>query len=228
MNMKCTDIKTHIDDYLDRTMPSEKKISFEQHVLGCEECAGRLKQARNILTELQSFSVPQPSANFEKRVFSEVRRQYKSESHWFDGFNFATGFATAAVASLAIWFVSSMYLPTTLLDEQPQMISLAMNHSQTVRLMFESDIDIQRASLSIHLPNNMELEGYPGRHSLAWSTNLQKGQNILALPIIAVEQGQGELFAQLSYGDTVKTFSVTLKTSLDGVLNYQLNEIKSV
>ncbi|MCK4710597.1 MAG: zf-HC2 domain-containing protein [Gammaproteobacteria bacterium] len=227
MNMKCTDINIYIDEYLDRQLSSEDRISFEQHVSGCVECACRLKQARTLLTKLQDITVPEYSAHFEQRVFSEVRRQYKDEKRSHSGFNFSAGFATAAVASFAIWFVSTVYLPETQL-EQPQVISLVMNQTQTVKLMFDAHKDIQQAQLSINLPGNMQLEGYPDRRTLSWKANLQKGQNILALPIIPVVQGQGELFAQITYGDTVKTFSVVLKTSSDGVQSYQLNEIKSV
>lgn len=226
MNMKCTDIKRHIDDYLDRQLSSADRFSFEQHVADCAECAGKLKIARSLLTDLQNLPVPEPLENFEQRVFSEVGRQHKDSHREYHGYKYATGFAAAAVAGLAIWFVSSMYLPDMQI-EQPQMISLAMNQMQTVRLMFDSHKDIQQAQLTIDLPDNMRLDGYPGRKALTWQTSLQKGQNILALPIIAVEQGQGELFARLSYGDTMKTFSVVLKATMDGVQSYQHYEVKS-
>lgn len=227
MIMKCTDIQINIDNYLDRQLSLIEKIAFEEHVADCDECASHLKQARDILTKLQNLAVPENSFNFDKRIFSEVRKQYKEHKQPQHGFGFATGFATAAVASLAIWFVSATYLPIQQV-EHPQIISMTMNQSQTVRLLFDSDIDIQQAELKIDLPGNMHLEGYSGRNSLTWQTSLQKGQNVLALPVIATRQGKGELVAQLSYEDTVKTFSVVLKASLDGVLKYQLKEVKPV
>ena len=220
--MNCTDINNHIDDWLDGQLSEHDRLAFDQHVMGCADCASKLENARSLLTGLRNISVPQPSANFEKRVFAEVRRQHK-ESH---GFKFAAGFATAATASLAIWFASSVMLPNAII-EQPRMISVAMNESQTVRLMFESQNDIEQVQLSVGLPNNMELDGYPGQKELAWQTSLKKGENILALPIMAVGQGQGELVAELSYGDKVKTFRVVLKTAVDGVMQYQLEEVRS-
>jgi len=220
--MNCTNININIDEWLDGQLSQHDRSAFEQHVSVCADCAVKLENAKALMSGLQNISVPQPSANFEKRVFAEVRRQHKEDHRY----KFATGFATAITASLAIWFASSVLMPNTLI-ENPQMISVAMNGTQTVRLMFDSQKDIQEVKLSVGLPDNMELDGYPGRRELAWQTSLKKGENVLALPIMAIEQGQGELVAKLSYGDKVKTFRVVLKTSIDGVLRYQLDEVRS-
>ena len=221
--MNCTDINIHIDDWLDDQLSKQDRLAFNQHVSNCADCAVKLKNARSLMLGLQNISVPQPSANFEKRVFAKVRRQHKEHHR----FRFAAGFATAATASLAIWFASSVMVPEAVI-EQPRMISVAMNEAQTVRLMFESQNDIEQVQLSVGLPDNMELDGYPGRRQLAWQTSLKKGENILALPIMAIDQGQGELVAELSYGDKVKTFRVVLKTGVDGVMQYQLDEVRPV
>ena len=102
------------------------------------------------------------------------------------------------------------------------MINVAMNDSRTVRLLFEAPGDIDQVTLSIGLPNNVELAGYPGRNELTWQTSLKKGQNVLALPIMAVETGKGELIARLSYGDKLKTYRLVLKTTDKGVMSYRI------
>jgi len=222
MKMKCTDTERHIDDYLDEQLNPQDLFAFEQHISSCEACADKVDSATSLLSGLRHLPVEEPSANFEQRVFAEVRRQHTENHQQYPGFRFAAGFATAAVASLAIWFVSSVYVPDTLV-EQPQVVSVAMHEAQTVRLMFDSQSDIQQVTLSIGLPDNMQLAGYPGRKQLTWQTSLQKGQNILALPVTATGYGQGELLAKLNYGDKVKIFRVVLKTNVDGAQLYQLN-----
>ncbi len=224
--MKCEDIK--IDDYLDRRLMISEQLAVEQHIAKCSACASKLESAESLLLALRDLPLPAPSNNFEQRVFAEVRRQYKKQPRQQHRFNFASGFATAAVASLAIWFVSSIYIPEIQTIEQPASVSITMNQPQTVRLMFDSEKEIQLVKLSIDLPDNMELDGYPGRNSLSWQTSLHKGQNVLALPVMAVKSGEGELLARLSYGDKLKTFRLVLKTNMDGVQRYQLNEIKPV
>ena len=222
-NMNCTDINTHIDDYLDKQLAQQDSLAFEQHIESCEQCRSNLQRAQSMMMGLKDLSIPDPTLNFEQRVFSEVRRQHKETQRY----KFAAGFSTAVAASLAIWFTSTLFMPATI-SQQPQAITVAMNEVQTIRLLFDSKESIQNVSLSIDLPENMELDGYPGRKELVWKTSLKKGQNVLALPVMAVEYGQGELIATLKIGDKVKVLRVELKSVQDGALHYQLKEMTSV
>jgi hypothetical protein len=223
--MKCNDI--NIDDYLDKQLLLAEQLAYQQHFSNCSDCAMKLENAESLLTGLKSLVVPEPSANFENRVLAKVRKQHKESRQYNHSFSFASGFATAVVASLAIWFVSTLYEPVRQVEQLP-VVSVMLNQAQTVRLMFDSYKDFQQVNLSIDLPENMDLNGYPGRKSLSWKTSLQKGQNVLALPIMAVSHGQGELLARLSYGEKVKLFRLVLKTSINETQHYQLNEFKTI
>lgn len=222
MNMNCTDIDTHIDDYFDGQLDAGVRADFQRHVATCVACTDRVEQMDAMLRNLRAAGTPEPSDNFDQRVFERVRQQYPEPRHG----RFAAGFATAMAASLALWFASSVFIPQQSAQQQ-QPIAVSMHQPQTVRLMFDAATDIQQVSLSIDLPANMRLEGYPGQQQLSWHTRLKKGPNVLALPIMAVDEGQGELVAQLSYGDTVKTFRVVLTAANDGVMQYHLEAIKS-
>lgn len=221
--MNCTDINTQIDDYLAAELNEQDCLSFEQHIAGCANCAQQVGDMKAMLSGLKQLPVPEPSINFEKRVFAEVRRQHKRQQQH----HFVTGFATAMAASLAIWFGSTVFVPDAETVKPQEIISVALHETQTVRLMFDAQNDLDQVKLSIALPENMELEGYPGYRELAWETSLTKGQNVLALPVMAVGEGLGELVAQLNYGDKTKTFRVVLKTSNDGVMHYQLEPVRS-
>ena len=225
MKMKCNDINNRLDEYLDNALNEQEQWAFEQHIANCTACADQVQQTVSLLDGLKQLPVEAPYEDFHHRVFAEVRRHYVEKPANHPRFNFAAGFATAAIAGLAIWLVSSLYLPETAVP-QPQMISIAMNQTQTVSLVFDAPSDLQQVELSIDLPHNMELEGYPGHRGLSWQTSLHKGQNVLALPLLAIQPGQGHLLAQLSYGDKVKTFSVALKTTLNGVQSNQLKVLK--
>lgn len=220
--MNCTEINNSIDDYLDDQLMQQDQLAFVQHIEHCTRCADRLKRCETLMEGLKDISIPEPSLSFEQRVLAEVHRQHK-DSH---RYRFATGFTSAVAASLAIWFTSTVFMSGTMTD-QPQAIAVAMNEVQTVRLMFDSHEDIQQVRLSIVLPQNMQLEGYPGNRELSWQTSLRKGENILALPIMAVEYGQGEMVATLNYGDKVKVLRVALKSGADGVLYLQQDDVKS-
>ncbi len=151
-------------------------------------------------------------------MFSAVRQRYAERILKRQRFGFASGFATAVVAGLMIWITATLFLPGTPID-QPRILVLGLDQPQTVRLLFEAPAAIEQASLSIHLPEHLRLQGYPDQRELSWQTSLQPGQNILALPVQAIRQGQGELVTRLSFGGETQTHRVTLKTRLDGVFN---------
>lgn len=223
--MKCKHI--NIDSYLDRKLPFSEQQAHEQHFSICSDCATKLENAESLSMGLKNLTIPEPSKDFEYRVLDEVRRQHKESHERGYRFSFASGFATAVVASLAIWFVSTIYEPVQQVEQLP-IVSVMLNQPQTVRLMFDSHKDIEQVKLSIFLPEIMQLDGYPGRNTLVWQTSLHKGQNVLALPILAVAHGRGELLARLSYGEQEKIFRLVLKASINGAQRYLLDEVKTI
>jgi anti-sigma factor RsiW len=225
MMMKCTDVQKYLDDYLDDEMSLGEQKAVEAHVKLCSSCQQALEAHKAIHQALRSLPVDEASPDFEAKVFAAVRSHYNTHKKH-SGNRFVAGFTTAMAASLALWFASTMYTPQFDVDA-PQVVNLAMNQARTVKLVFEAPTDLAEVTLSVQLPENIELEGYAGRRQLVWQTNLSKGQNILALPVIAIGAGQGELVAQLNYGDKTKQFYIVLKTTSDGALIYQINTLKS-
>ncbi len=227
--MKCTDVQTYLDDYLDEVMSLGEQKAVEAHIKHCASCQQELQAHKAIRQALHSLPVEPASADFEEKVFAAVRSQHsKHGSH--SSNRFVAGFTTAMAASLALWFASTVYMPQ--FDNQTdgqsaQVINLAVNQARTVKLVFDAPTDLAEVTLSVALPENIELEGYAGHKQLVWQTSLNKGQNVLALPVIATGNGQGELVAQLTYGDKTKQFHIVLKTTSDGALIYQINQLKS-
>jgi len=228
--MKCTDIQKYLDDYLDDAMSLGEQKAVESHIEQCATCQQALEEYRNVRQALRSLPVEDASPDFEAKVFAEVRNHYGAHNGKHFGNRFVAGFATAMVASLALWFTSTVYSPQfddTMPQSGPQVVNLAMNQARTVKLMFDAPTDLAGVTLTVELPENIELEGYTGQKQLVWQTNLNKGQNILALPVIAIGNGQGELVAQLNYGDKTQRFRIVLKTASDGALIYQINTLKT-
>jgi len=235
--MKCTELQKYLDDYLDDEMSLGQQKAVEAHMKYCATCKQALQTHQMIREALRSLPVEKASPDFEEKVFAAVRNQHGQHGvhNKHSGNRFTAGFATAAVAGLALWFASTVYTPQfdgeAPQASNPQIINLAMNQARTVKLVFDAPTDLTGVTLSVALPENIELEGYVGQKQLVWQTDLSKGQNILALPVIAIGNGQGELVAELSYGDKTKQFHIVLKTASDGALFYQIdnqiNKLKS-
>lgn len=212
--MKCNDIKTVVDEYLDNQLSSKELTLIDEHIKTCESCKQMYVDARQIKQMLSDLPMQQPANDFEQRMFAAVNRQYPQPAQH----HFKAGFATAVAASLAIWFAASVFVPEKS-EQTLDVVSIGLQESRDLKLVFTSVDDIQQASLQIELPDNIELLGYPGQKMLAWKTRLDKGQNVLTLPVQALGKVQGELVARVGYGDKQKTYRLQLKTTNDGALN---------
>jgi hypothetical protein len=157
---------------------------------------------------------------------------------------FMLGFGSAAAAALAIWIVAGLspdelpgtgnVTPQTVASVEPAqakattakatakertqqpVLSIALNTQKKVKLAFASSEPLQGAKITIRLPENVALVGYPGRRQLSWETNLKKGDNLLNLPVIATQVASGELVADIEYAGRVKTLRVNLETMATG------------
>ncbi len=218
--MQCSEFEQRLDDYLDDALSKENTQVVEAHAAHCDGCAQQMREAVALRHELRDLPVPAARADFEQRLLARVRKHYSPDPRRRQHIGFASGFATAAVAGLLIWLTTTLYLPGTSV-EQPQILVLGMHQTQTVRLLFEAPTDIEQASLSISLPDHLRLQGYPEQRQLSWRTPLQRGQNVLALPVRAIGPGQGELVTRLSFGGKTHTHTVMLKTEMQGALNLQ-------
>jgi len=213
--VNCTNIDQHIDGFLDRGLSSLRAQAFEQHVSRCGKCAQKVDAEKQLRSLLHSIPVPPTSSDFKKRVFTRVRQEYARERQSHYMMQFAAGITSVAVFGLSLWLLSGLQT-TNPIDEQAQVITMAMNESKPVRLMFDADTQIQQAELSVELPDNVRLAGYPGRNRLSWQTSLQKGQNVLELPVEATNEGRGELRTQLSYNNKIKTFQFIVVAQGEG------------
>lgn len=222
--MNCTDIKTLLDDHLDNDLLVHEQRAIEMHINNCSACQQSKKDAQVVREALASLPVVDPSIDFEQRVFAQVRKQNQGIQN---DRRFLNGFVTALAASVFLWVATPMMFAPQESQPNSNIISVAMNETRPVRLLFDAPNNIAQVTLRIELPANVELKGYVGRSQLSWNTSLKKGQNVLALPINAIEVGKGELVAHLSYGNKTKTYRLILKTTDNGVMSYQIQPVTS-
>ena len=122
------------------------------------------------------------------------------------------GIAAALAASLALWVVVAQWPATN--DATPAVVdagalpgvSIALAEPETLRLVFASATPLDAATLTVDLPDGVELDGFPGRRSVSWETRLVEGRNLLPLRLVAVGSGGGELTARLQHGERSRTF----------------------
>jgi len=242
--MNCAEFNRCLNDSIDQELDRVEQAAFNVHQASCEACQAMYAAELVMLKGLRAMPVVEPPEGFADRVlanaYKEAGRQNMplQQNHHRQGF--VRGFGSAVAAALAVWVVVGMF-PGELPDasdvpelvvastntneavvEQP-VVSIVLNTQQTIRLAFASSEALTGAKITIRLPENVALVGYPGHRQLSWETDLKKGDNLLSLPIIATQMAQGELVADIEYEGRVKTLMLNLEIGAEAAPTTSFN-----
>ena len=204
--MNCRTFIDGLDEYRDGTLSSREHRDAVSHLRGCPACQQRLESVQALSAALRELPAPAARPGFLDDALA--RAQGPRVSHrmrW----TYMTGAALAA--SLALWIGASR-LPDLLHESVPKPIgvTIALNETRTIQLAFNAEHELRQATLSLTLPEGVELQGFPGQRQVRWQTDLAVGANVLALPLIAVSPTEGALLARLEHGDRSTEFTVPL------------------
>ena len=173
----------------------------------------RVMEERELLELLQDYPVPEAEAGFYDRAV--VRAVHKGSRRQRNRWMLA-GFGSAVAVGLAIWVITAVLMTTPQLpDAEPAIpgVTIAMEQEHTVRLVFSSAEALDSATLTVSLPDGIELAGFPGQREITWETSLQEGKNLLPLTLVALTPAGGEVLARLEHKDRNRTFRLRVDVS---------------
>lgn len=207
--MNCREFHDHLDEYLEGALTASAQESAGAHLHGCTHCQRRLARLHERRAALRSLVVPPPRAEFFEHALRQARRPAARITLW-------TRLAgAAAAAGVALW-IGSAFLP----DPGPApdsgeltSVAIALHESRTVQLALNAEHDLSNATLSIRLPAGVELRGFPGQREIRWETDLVRGVNMLALPLVGVEAADGLLQARLEHGNRSTEIKLQLRVT---------------
>ena len=170
-------------------------------------------EEQELLELLKDYPVPEAQAGFYDQALVQAAHQgtQRQRNRWL-----MTGFGSAIAAGLAIWVITAMLISAPQIpDVDPAIpgVTIALEQEQTVRLVFASAMALDSATLTVSLPDGIELAGFPGQREITWETSLQEGKNLLPLTLIALTPAGGELLARLEHDDRDRTFRLLVEVS---------------
>jgi len=221
--MTCEITNHKIDDYLDNALLDEERLLIDNHLKDCVSCRQHVAQARRMAMALRELPAAEmPSGFASQAVATAINHHAPRKQHHRS--SFIAGFSTALAAGVAIFMVITL-MPNALNPisgpgVNPQVaelsiaqISIEIDQPQTVNLVFNTSLALQNATLTIALPEHIEIDGMPGQRQIQWQTDLQSGKNILPIPLLAKAQASGELIASVEQDGKTKTIRIHLTTS---------------
>ena len=127
-----------------------------------------------------------------------------------------TVFGSAIAAGVVLAFLGGTFFNAPgipQIDSNIPGVTMTLAEPQTVNLVFASTEALDAATLTVSLPDGVELAGFPGQREISWETNLSVGKNLLPLRLIALTPTGGEIFARLQHNDRDRTFRLRVKIS---------------
>ncbi len=211
--MSCKDLKDNFDDYVDETLGEGVTALLDHHVATCDSCQQLIErehQLRSLLREYGDSSMPTPDASFfDQSLIAAQRHGVKQQQKR----SWITGFGSAVAAGLAVWLLSGVIIDAPTTDTAIPTITMALEVPRTINLVFTSESDLKNATLTVSLPEGIEIAGFEGQREITWMTDLKAGKNLLPLRLVATLPTTGELLATLRHGEDDRTFRLLVDVS---------------
>ncbi|MBI5450503.1 MAG: zf-HC2 domain-containing protein [Gammaproteobacteria bacterium] len=214
--MRCADCLKNIDNWLDRDLDALQHQAIDHHIKYCPSCRSTLLHARQLKLAMAGMPAIDPDPAFLERAFvhaAATPRSGSAPSSPRRSRLYAWGGAMAA--SVAMMAIGTAYLASSNISDDPAPFAshtLAVNQPQDLRMLFDSDAALQHAEITLTLPRDVELAGFPSQRQISWQTQIKAGKNQLVLPLIARKATRGELVAHIRGGDESATFRFMMTT----------------
>ena len=206
--MTCRQFNENLDDFVDGALSGTDRVALEAHLAGCADCQKTVDDARRLqalLKERGATDITLPETEFFDRAISKAAHSgVRSERNRY----WLKGFGSAIAAGLALFAITLLFLkaPDTGDTDGIPGVTMALEQPQTVNLVFASASVLVDATLTVVLPEGVDVAGFEGQREISWMTTLQEGKNVLPLRLVATSARGGELLATLRHADDDRTF----------------------
>lgn len=217
----CKKVRFRLDDYIDGEITIAEADNIKKHLEQCPDCERRVRRARELQSQLRQLPAAEPDADFTQRQFQQLwyREPETVRKERWPRFRVDPGLVAALVIGLVLGGVF-MQWQSQQRAEPLQVMTLQTNETKEVKFAINANQRMDNVTMTINVPANMELEGFPGQREITWTTRLEPGMNMLRLPVRASQSGEGLLSMRLSTdsgfqkAQTVRLRALISETSL--------------
>jgi len=211
--MNCEFLKDKIHAIAAETISDGERLIAIAHVNVCPDCRAALRGSEALL-ELRRRTYDAPSDDLFQQVLA--RSVGGADRHAYGHrFWLGTAFGGAIAASL---FAVAIFLGWTSSGQNPAVAPaefiVAVGEARLMDLAFETDRNLDGATISILLSGDVEIEGYGMQRELTWSENLDAGVNRLSLPVLARGNRGGQMIVRMSHPLSEEIFVINLPVKL--------------
>lgn len=194
MTLTCDNALAILDEHLDRQLNDADEVRLHRHLASCERCCGELGRRQQLREALREWPTPEPDQQALELLLENTRQAMPGQPHSDQQSPLRTMLMAASVllvvAAGGFWF--QMFTPSTG-DSRLIHVLLDTDTTEFVRVAVDSRQEMEGVTLTVKLPPNVRISGYPDDETFSWETALGAGSNLLTLPLHASAPGEGEL-----------------------------------
>lgn len=210
--MNCEDVIAQLIASEDDALSVLEHSKIVEHLADCGDCQDGLRGA-NVLRMVRSRTLETaPEGLFERMldVTTAPARPVAGRSQFWAGA--AVGGLLAAGIAIAVVTLGLFRAPEIGEGSIP-IVTMTLGVQQDVNIAIDAEKDLPGTTVNVFLAGGIELVGFGDTRELSWSTDLEKGVNRLALPLLAIDGSGGHLVVRLQHEGTERIFRVDLKSS---------------
>lgn len=221
--MNCNTFEQRLDDYAAGQLDAKTLANCDQHVHHCENCQRALKIHQAYLQRVRAFAVPEPDPGRLAHLLAVTPELAQTEHRLTPTANnkaaFFKGFAAASLLACVIAGLSiySNQTPGPIAEFADSESIIDVDLSKEVVVAIHVPDAIPAAQLALELPDNLRIQGQEALDLIAWSVDLEKGANVLRLPL-RIRAGTDlaeiqRIAATLIFADQSKQFDLEVNLS---------------
>jgi hypothetical protein len=177
----------------------------------------------NLTRALRSMPAPEPRPEFVEQALAKATRQALHDrqsgngrlrhiaTRWETWLGAAMGGAIAAALTI---FLLRPVVQSTVPEGD---VTLALNETREIQVRIESERPLENATIRIAVTGEIALDGFEDERHIDWRANLDRGTNVLFLPVVARGQSGGRLVAIVEHEGRTRTMAIELRVKDSGL-----------
>jgi hypothetical protein len=171
---------------------------------------------------LRRLPAPQPSTAFVDAAFARATGHSAKVAprstgigdllrSWHLWLGVALGSAVAATLTV------TLLRPAAPVRGTAAPLAFEINETRNIDVLIDSERALKDASIRIVASGSVTLDGFQDEHMIDWRTDLEKGSNLLTLPIVARTRGPGQIVAVIEHEGRTRTVTIDLQVRNPGI-----------
>ena len=166
---------------------------------------------------LRQMPTPEPRAGFVERALAQAAVQQRGAQaaplpgrlrHFASRWETWAGAALGGAVAAALTFVLLRPVDTTV-GTQPQ-VALTLHETRNVDVLIDSERELKGATIRIAASGSIALDGFDDERQIDWQADLERGSNLLTLPVVARTAGKGRLVAVIEHEGRTRQVAIEL------------------